>query len=88
MRQQLTDFGFEMKNVPIFCDNTSVIQLSKTPILDFRTKHIDIKYYFLGDNVNTSHIKIEFIYITNLIANIFTKSLEKKKKDFYKERLG
>nr|GEY66827.1 uncharacterized mitochondrial protein AtMg00810-like [Tanacetum cinerariifolium] len=44
MRSQLTDYDIIYKKVPIFCDNTSVIAISNNPVLNSRTKHIDIRY--------------------------------------------
>jgi len=31
----------------IFCDNGSTIKLSKNPVLHGRSKHIDVRFYFL-----------------------------------------
>ena len=43
MRQQLSDYGLMLDHIPIRCDNTSAINLSKNPILHSRTKHIEIQ---------------------------------------------
>lgn len=50
MKQQLHDFGVIFENVPIMCDNTSVINISKNLIQHSRTKHIEIRHYFLRDH--------------------------------------
>nr|KYP73274.1 Retrovirus-related Pol polyprotein from transposon TNT 1-94 [Cajanus cajan] len=42
MKQQLFDFGLSLDHIPIRCDNTSAINLSKNPVLHSRTKHIEI----------------------------------------------
>ncbi|GKE92127.1 hypothetical protein Tco_1573222, partial [Tanacetum coccineum] len=42
MKSQLTDYDIIYENVPIFCDNTSVIAISNNPVLHSRTKHIYI----------------------------------------------
>jgi len=47
MRQQLSDYGLKLDHIPIRCDNTSVINLSKNPVLHSRTKHIEIRHHFL-----------------------------------------
>ncbi|XP_019418587.1 PREDICTED: uncharacterized protein LOC109360408, partial [Lupinus angustifolius] len=41
MKQQLKDFGLKLEKIPIKCDNTSAINLSKNPVLHSRTKHIE-----------------------------------------------
>lgn len=51
MQQNLDDYGMKFKIVPIYCDNTSSINLSKNLIEQSRTKHIHIRYPFLKDHV-------------------------------------
>ena len=51
IKNQLLDYGIVLKNVPIFCDNTSAINLSKNPILHSRPKHIEIRHHFLRDHI-------------------------------------
>ena len=40
--QQLRDLGIHLKNVPIRCDNTIAINITKIPVQHSRTKHIKI----------------------------------------------
>ena len=37
IKQQLSDFSVTMHNVPIFCDNTSAINITKNPVQHSRT---------------------------------------------------
>ena len=46
--------------MPIRCDNTSAINLSKNPILHSRAKHINIKHHFLHDHMQKGDIMLEF----------------------------
>ena len=46
MKQQLQDFLLHYDHIPIKCDNTSAINLSKNPIQHSRTKHIEIGIIF------------------------------------------
>lgn len=43
------------------------------------TKHIDIKVYFLWDNVKDRTISLEYILSASMAANIFTKVFGNKK---------
>ncbi|XP_070021600.1 secreted RxLR effector protein 161-like [Nicotiana sylvestris] len=61
-KQQLMDFSIEVGCIPIVCDNTSVISMTKNPIHYKRTKHIDIRHYFLRDNYEKGLITIELCY--------------------------
>ena len=40
-----------------------------------RTKHIDIRYHFLKDQVAQNEVKLEFIPTADQVADIFTKPL-------------
>ena len=43
------------------CDNTSAISLTKNLIQHSRTKHIEIRYHFLRDEVNKNKIELHFV---------------------------
>ncbi|RCU36414.1 hypothetical protein DVA76_18100, partial [Acinetobacter baumannii] len=76
MKQQLVDFGLKFDSIPIRCDNTSAINLTKNPILHSRTKHIEIRHHFIRDHVAKGDIKLEFVNTQNQLADIFTKPLD------------
>ena len=77
MKQQLSDYGIVLDHIPIKCDNTSAINISKNPVLHSRTKHIEIRRYFLRDRALKGDCVLEFIDTKNQLANIFTKPLPK-----------
>ncbi|XP_070034888.1 uncharacterized protein [Nicotiana tomentosiformis] len=52
IKQQLMDFGIDVGCIPIFCDNTSAISMTKNPVNHKRTKHIDVKH------INVDHCGI------------------------------
>ncbi|KAL6343008.1 hypothetical protein AAG906_017028 [Vitis piasezkii] len=60
----------------IFCDNSSTIKLSKNPVLHGRSKHIDMKYYFLRELSNDGVIDLVYCRSENQVADIFTKPLK------------
>ena len=57
------------------CDNTSAINLSKNPVLHFRTKHIEIRHHFIKDHIQKGDIELVFVPTENQLADIFTKPL-------------
>lgn len=61
MKQQLHDFNVDFENVPILCDNTSAINLSKNPIQHSKLKHIEIRHHFLRDHVQNGDIFLKYI---------------------------
>ncbi|XP_028196458.1 uncharacterized protein LOC114381380, partial [Glycine soja] len=73
MKQQLSDYGIILDRIPIKCDNTSAINLSKNPVQHSRTKHIEIRHHFLRDHVLKGDCVLEFVDTKNQLADIFTK---------------
>ena len=84
MRQQLIDYGLSLDHIPLRCDNTSAINLTKNPVLHSRTKHIDIRHHFIRDHVLKGDVDIEFVETSKQLADIFTKPLDKE--NFFKIR--
>ena len=85
IKQQLEDFGIKCGPVPIFCDNTSAVNIAKNLVQHKRTKHIDIRHHFLRDNVEKCLITMNFCRTEDQIADIFTKALNRVQ--FEKNRL-
>ena len=88
IKHQILDYSIDLGNVPILCDNTSVINLSKNLIMHSRTKHIEMKHYFIRDEVVKNNFKIIFINSENQIADIFTKLLNQEKFLNFRRELG
>jgi hypothetical protein len=79
MRQTLRDFGYNLSKVPLLCDNESVIRMADNPVEHSRTKHIDIRHYFLRDHQQKGDIEVYHINTENQLADIFTKPLDEKR---------
>nr|GEW48873.1 retrovirus-related Pol polyprotein from transposon TNT 1-94 [Tanacetum cinerariifolium] len=86
MKQALIDYDIRLDDVPIMCDNKGVIDLSKNLMQHSRTKHIEIRHYFLCDNVQKGHMSIEKVSSVDNIADVLTKPL--KRESFNYMRLG
>lgn len=76
MVSTLKDFGLTFASVPLFCDNTSAINIAKNPVRHSRTKHIDIRYHFLRDHVEKGDIVLHFVDSEAQLADILTKPLD------------
>ena len=88
MKQQLSGYGLKLDHIPIHCDNTSAINLSKNPILHSRTKHIEIRHHFLRDHVQKGDCILEFVDTKNQLVDIFTKPLPKENFFAIRRELG
>ncbi|GKB15837.1 hypothetical protein Tco_0849760 [Tanacetum coccineum] len=76
MKQALVDYGIRLDDIPIMCDNKEAIDLSKNPVQHSRTKHIEIRYHFLRDNIQKGNIFIEKVSSEDNITDILTKPLK------------
>ena len=88
MKQQLLDYGVALDCIPIRCDNTSAINLTKNPIQHSRTKHIEIRHHFIRDHVQKGDCMLEFVESSKQLADIFTKPLQKENFFFIRRELG
>jgi hypothetical protein len=60
VKQTLTDIQVEYDEpIPIYCDNTSAISISKNPVMHSKTKHIPIKYHLLKEP--EKNIRVEYV---------------------------
>ena len=84
----LSDFGILLNKIPINCDNTSAINLSKNPVMHSRTKHIEIRHHFLREHIANGTCDIKFIGIEFQLADLFTKPLAKDRFYFLLNELG
>ena len=65
----------KLENVPLYCDNTSAINLTNNPIQHSKTKHIEIRHHFIRDHVQKGDCKIKFVKTENQLVDLFTKLL-------------
>ena len=88
IKQQLEDYGVVQSKIPIKCDNTSAINLSKNPIQHSRTKHIEIRHHFIRDHVLNNVVELEFVPTEDQLADIFTKPLSQDRFEKIRGELG
>jgi hypothetical protein len=52
--------------------------MADNPVEHNHTKHIDIRYHFLGDHQQKRDIEIAYVNTKNQLVDIFTKPLDEK----------
>jgi hypothetical protein len=89
MKQTLIDIQVEYDTpIPIYCDNTSAISISKKPVMHSKTKHIPIKYHFIWEQVVENKIRVEYVGTKEQVADIFTKPLPRESFEYIFHILG
>ncbi|KAI3692747.1 hypothetical protein L6452_32569 [Arctium lappa] len=88
MRTQLRDYGFHFNKIPIYCDSKSAIAITANPVQHTKTKHIDVRYHFIKDNVEKGTIELFFVKTEYQLADLFTKPLDEKRFTFLVSKLG
>jgi hypothetical protein len=72
----LEELGFVVnKPITVYCDNQSAISISENDVKHDRSKHIDIKYHFVHDEIVQKNIEMKYIRTADQLADIFTKGL-------------
>jgi hypothetical protein len=59
----------------IWEDNQSATAYSQNALVSEKTKHISLKWHFLKDHVEQGTIKLRYLPIDQMVADMFTKSL-------------
>lgn len=69
--------GIEIKDNILYQDNMSAIRMEKygKRSCTKRTRHINIRYFFICDKVNKKEVSIEYCPTTEMIADYFSKPL-------------
>jgi hypothetical protein len=72
----MSDFGEKYTHVPLQCDSTSAISVAKNLVLHSKTKHIEVRYHFLRDNIQKGKITLIHVPTHDQLADIFIKTLD------------
>ncbi|XP_065627490.1 secreted RxLR effector protein 161-like [Quercus suber] len=88
MQKLLLAYGIRQEHLTIYCDNTNAINISKNPIQYSRTKHIEIRHHFIREFVEDGTLTLEFIHTDDQKADLFTKPLDSKQFEFYRQNIG
>ena len=70
--------GYKVKDNILYQDNQSAMLLEKNGrgSSSKRTRHINIRYFFVTDKVNNGEIKIEYCPTKQMVGDFFTKPLQ------------
>ncbi|GJW36919.1 hypothetical protein Tco_0059839 [Tanacetum coccineum] len=88
MRSQLPDYGLRFNKITMYCNNKSAIALCCNNVQHSRSKHIDIRYHFIKEQVENEFVELYFVSTKYELADIFTKALCLERIEFLIDKLG
>ncbi|GJX89763.1 hypothetical protein Tco_0343089 [Tanacetum coccineum] len=88
MRTQLTYYGFHFDKIPMYYDSKAAIAISCNPVQHSCTKHIDVRYHFIKEQVEKGIVELFFVRTEYQLADLFTKALPEDRFKYLVRRLG
>jgi hypothetical protein len=80
MRSFLGELGYSFDGPSLLLvDNQSAIQVARNPEHHGRTKHLDLRFFWLRDMVNLGVIAVRYIPTADMAADLLTKALARVK---------
>jgi hypothetical protein len=76
IRQLLMDLGLKQDEPTVNMeDNQACIAMSNNQIIQKRTKHIDVRYHFVREKVESKEVELVYFFTQHQLADILTKPL-------------
>ena len=82
------EFGVEQRTIPIGCDNSGAISLAKHQVFHERSKHIDVRYHFVREEIEKGNIVVFKVNTADNPADMLTKPLTREKFELCRELIG
>ncbi|KAI4334943.1 hypothetical protein L6164_013639 [Bauhinia variegata] len=79
MKKFICELGFTQKRYILYCDSQSVIYLCKNPTFHGRSKHIDVKYHWIRDVLDSKSLELVKIHTNDNCLDMLTKILPRGK---------
>jgi histone deacetylase 1/2 len=89
VRSLLRELGVTQRQAPIlWCDNLGATYLTANPVFHARTKHIEIDFHFVREQVADGALVVRFISSNDQLADIFTKPATRQMLDRFRTNLN
>lgn len=72
----------------LYCDNLSLIDISKNLVQHIRIKHVDIRHRFIRELMEGKIVNLEHITTENQLDDILTKALDVAQFEKLRDALG
>jgi hypothetical protein len=89
MRSLFSELGIDLPGPStLYIDNQSALAVAKNPEHHGRMKHLDLRFFWLRDQVERGLIKVTYLPTADMPADMLTKSLERIKVERGRALLG
>ncbi|GJU70104.1 retrovirus-related pol polyprotein from transposon TNT 1-94 [Tanacetum coccineum] len=75
LRGMVNEFGLHQEVLVVYCDNQSVVHLTKNNKFHSKTKHIEVRHHFVRDIVEKGEVIVDKIHTNDNPADMLTKVL-------------
>lgn len=75
MKRFLQELVQEKYKYTVYCDSQSAIHLSKNSSFHSKLKHIDLRYHYIHDMLESQQQQVEKIHTEDNLSDMMTKSL-------------
>ena len=84
----LQDIGINVDKISVMEDNQGAQHLAQSKVMTQRSRHIDTKYHWLLEQVNSDGVHVQYCHTNEMVADHFTKLLGKNKLEYFRSELG
>jgi hypothetical protein len=84
----LSEMRLYIRSIPLCGDNQGAIFIASNAVQEKRTKHIDIRYHYIREVVESGKVKLYFVQTEENPADMFTKNLSRDKFLYCRSTLG
>ena len=80
-------FNLELDTTVILCDNQSCIKMTENPVFHDRSKHIEIRDFYIRDMMHKGAIKLQCVSIDEQVVDVLTKPLSQVKFEIFRDNI-
>lgn len=88
LKRLLGELNYNVGCPTLLSDNNGCIAISKNPAHHSRTKHIDIRYHYIRDQILLQEVNLKYLSTDEMAADMFTKPLTQVKFEKHREKIG
>jgi hypothetical protein len=86
--KELNYEGGDIKPTLIYGDNQGSLALAENPEFHQRTKHVDIQYHYIRQQVEEGNVQLSYKKTADMVADGMTKPLNGPKHAIFTKMLG